>query len=51
MGIKLGMLLVFFAVMVAIGLYCRTHAIDVSGLVLSGRSVAPSLTVFAYGTS
>ena len=31
MGIKLGMLLVFFAVMVGIGLYCRKHATDVSG--------------------
>ena len=39
MGIKLGMLLVFFAVMVGIGLYCRKHATDVSGFVLGGRSV------------
>ena len=51
MGIKLGMLLVFFAVMVGIGLYCRKHATDVSGFVLGGRSVGPWLTAFAYGTS
>ena len=51
MGIKLGMLRVFFAVMVGIGLYCRKHATDVSGFVLGGRSVGPWLTAFAYGTS
>ena len=37
MAIKLGMLLVFFAVMVGIGLYCRRHASDVNGFVLGGR--------------
>ena len=51
MGIKLGMLLVFFAVMVGIGLYCRKNATDVNGFVLGGRSVGPWLTAFAYGTS
>ena len=51
MGIKLGLLLVFFAVMVGIGLYCRRHATDVTGFVLGGRSVGPWLTAFAYGTS
>ncbi len=51
MIVKLGMLLVFFAVMVGIGLYCRRHATDVSGFVLGGRSVGPWLTAFAYGTS
>ena len=51
MAIKLGMLLVFFAVMVGIGLYCRRHASDVNGFVLGGRSVGPWLTAFAYGTS
>ena len=51
MGIKLGLLLVFFAVMVGIGLYCRRHATDVPGFVLGGRSVGPWLTAFAYGTS
>ena len=51
MAIKIGLLLVFFAVMVGIGLYCRRHATDVSGFVLGGRSVGPWLTAFAYGTS
>ena len=51
MAVKLGMLLVFFAVMVGIGLYCRRHAADVNGFVLGGRSVGPWLTAFAYGTS
>ena len=51
MAIKLGMLVVFFAVMVGIGLYCRKSAADVNGFVLGGRSVGPWLTAFAYGTS
>lgn len=51
MAIKLGMLLVFFGVMVGIGLYCRKSATDVNGFVLGGRSVGPWLTAFAYGTS
>ena len=51
MLIKLTMLLIFFAVMVAIGLYCRKTASDVNGFVLGGRSVGPWLTAFAYGTS
>ncbi len=49
--IKMGMLVVFFAVTVAIGLYCRKHSTDVNGFVLGGRSVGPWLTAFAYGTS
>ena len=49
--IKLAMLIVFFGVMVFIGLYCRRHATDVNGFVLGGRSVGPWLTAFAYGTS
>ena len=51
MVIKLGMLLLFFAVMVGIGIYCRRHTTDVAGFVLGGRSVGPWLTAFAYGTS
>lgn len=51
MLIKCLMLTVFFAVMIGIGLYCRSHAADVKGFVLGGRSVGPWLTAFAYGTS
>ncbi len=49
--LKIIMLLIFFGVMVGIGLYCRRHATDVNGFVLGGRSVGPWLTAFAYGTS
>lgn len=51
MGIKLTLLIVFFVVMVAVGLYSRKHARSVDGFVLGGRSVGPWLTAFAYGTS
>lgn len=51
MIVKIGMLVVFFAVMLGIGIYCRKQAADVNGFVLGGRSVGPWLTAFAYGTS
>ncbi len=49
--IKIAMLVVFFGVMVAVGIYCRRHSTDVNGFVLGGRAVGPWLTAFAYGTS
>jgi len=49
--IKIAMLLVFFAMTIGIGLYCRKHTTNVDGFVLGGRSVGPWLTAFAYGTS
>ena len=51
MAIKIALVLIFFAVMLAIGFYCRKRATDVNGFVLGGRSVGPWLTAFAYGTS
>lgn len=48
---KLFILIIYFAVLIGIGLYCRKHATDVNGFVLGGRSVGPWLTAFAYGTS
>lgn len=51
MAIKVGLLLIFFAIMVGVGFYCRRRAADVSSFVLGGRSVGPWLTAFAYGTS
>ena len=51
MVVKILLLAVFFVVTVAIGLYCRGHASNISGFVLGGRSVGPWLTAFAYGTS
>lgn len=51
MLIKLGLLIVFFATMVAVGIYARKHAVSVDGFVLGGRNAGPWLTAFAYGTS
>ena len=51
MAIKLLMLVIFFGVMIGIGLYSRKHTADVDSFVLGGRSVGPWLTAFAYGTS
>ena len=51
MIIKSVMLIIFFAVMIGVGFYCRRQATDVNGFVLGGRSVGPWLTAFAYGTS
>lgn len=44
-------LVVFFAVMIGIGIYSRKQSTNVHGFVLGGRSVGPWLTAFAYGTS
>ena len=49
--LKVIVLLAYFALMIAIGLYCRKTATDVNGFVLGGRAVGPWLTAFAYGTS
>lgn len=49
--LKLVILILYFAVLIGIGLYCRKNATDVNGFVLGGRSVGPWLTAFAYGTS
>ena len=51
MLLKILMLVVFFGIMLGVGLYCRKNSTDVKGFVLGGRSVGPWLTAFAYGTS
>lgn len=51
MAVKIILLVIFFAVMVSVGLYARKHTTSVDGFVLGGRSVGPWLTAFAYGTS
>ena len=51
MFLKILLLVLFFAVMIGIGLYCRKNSTDVNGFVLGGRTVGPWLTAFAYGTS
>ncbi len=48
---KLLVLIIYFLILIGIGLYCRKNATDVNGFVLGGRSVGPWLTAFAYGTS
>ena len=48
---KLALLVAYFALLVAIGFWCRRKAASVDGFVLGGRSVGPWLTAFAYGTS
>ena len=45
------MILVFFSVMIYIGIRSRSHASDVNGFVLGSRNVGPWLSAFAYGTS
>ena len=51
MIVKVVFLVVFFAVMLAVGIISRKHATNVNDFVLGGRSVGPWLTAFAYGTS
>ena len=35
---KISLLIVFFGIMLGVGLYCRKHATNVGGFVLGGRS-------------
>ncbi len=49
--LKITILILYFALLIGIGIYCRKNATDVNGFVLGGRSVGPWLTAFAYGTS
>ncbi len=48
---KMIFLIVFFGIMITVGLYSRKHATNVNDFVLGGRAVGPWLTAFAYGTS
>jgi len=51
MAVKIILLVAFFAVTIAIGIYFRKRASTVSNFVLGGRNIGPWLTAFAYGTS
>jgi len=51
MVIKILLTIIFFAVMLGVGIYSRKQASSVDGFVLGGRAVGPWLTAFAYGTS
>ncbi|MCR5523151.1 MAG: sodium/solute symporter [Clostridia bacterium] len=48
---KISILIIFFAVMIGVGIWCRRQSTNVNGFVLGGRNVGPWLTAFAYGTS
>lgn len=49
--IAVPMLILFFALMIGVGISCRKHATNIDGFVLGGRAVGPWLTAFAFGTS
>ncbi len=51
MTIRILLVVLFFCVMLIVGLYARKHTLSVTGFVLGGRNVGPWLTAFAYGTS
>lgn len=51
MVIKVLLVVIFMAVSIGIGIYCKKSAVDTKGFVLGGRSVGPWLSAFAYGTS
>ncbi len=51
MLIKVVFLIVFFVVMILVGIYARKHTTNVGDFVLGGRAVGPWLTAFAYGTT
>jgi len=51
MLIKISLLLVFFAIMLAVGFISRKKVSSVDGFILGGRTMGPWLTAFSYGTS
>ena len=51
MLLKVILLVIFFAVMIGVGVYCRKTTTDVQGFVLGSRNVGSWLTAFAFGTS
>lgn len=51
MVVKVLFVVLFLAITIGIGVYCRKKATDVNGFVLGGRAVGPWLTAFSFGTS
>lgn len=49
--IKIAFLLVFFGVLIGVGIHSRKKATSVNGFVLGNRSVGPWLSAFSFGTS
>ena len=48
---KIILLVVFFSMMIGVGIYSKKHTNSVNDFVLGGRGVGPWLTAFAFGTS
>ncbi len=48
---KIILVLLFIAVAVGVGIYCRKSTSTVDGFILGGRKVGPWMSAFAYGTS
>ena len=51
MFIKITLLVVFFTVLIIVGIVSRKKADSVNSFVLGGRSIGPWMTAFAYGTT
>ncbi|MDO4540439.1 MAG: sodium:solute symporter [Syntrophomonadaceae bacterium] len=51
MFIKISLLVVFFAIMIGVGIYARKKVNTVDDFVLGNRSIGPWMTAFAYGTT
>ncbi|MCQ2076922.1 MAG: sodium:solute symporter [Bacteroidaceae bacterium] len=51
MLVKILLVILFFAIMISVGIYSKRMSNSVDGFVLGGRSVGPWLTAFAFGTS
>jgi len=50
-AITIGMIIIYVAIMMGIGVYTSRQARSVNDFVLGGRNVGSWLTAFAYGTS
>ena len=50
-AITIGMIIIYVAIMMGIGVYTARQTRSVSDFVLGGHSVGSWLTAFAYGTS
>ena len=51
MAAKITMMLIFFAMMIGVGIYARKKATSVDNFVLGGHTAGPWFTAFSYGTS
>ena len=51
MAVKIAILIVFFAVMILVGIRARKKVTGVNDFVMGGRTIGPWMTAFSYGTS